>query len=245
MGTNFIDDMQDVYAFQDNRTSQENFFRYARQDYNIDTLNSSEKVLPDDTERVVNPAFRELEKKLNSDVSKLSRRIVKDKKLVLKDNHTEEDAKKYEEEKGILRKEIEDFEFSIAEIKEKKSKTEHYITFGDLPEEHKFMQFHGGRKKIIDIIKMISYRAETAMANVISPFLTQFDQDTAKSIIKSVFQTPANIIPDYDKKILTIELHYLSTHKKDKIIQELMDVLNETKFCFPGTNLTIFYKFVS
>ena len=43
MGTNFIDSMQDVYTFQDDRTSQENFFRYARQDYNIDTLNSNEK----------------------------------------------------------------------------------------------------------------------------------------------------------------------------------------------------------
>lgn len=245
MGTNFIDDMQDVYAFQDNRTSQENFFRYARQDYNIDTLNSNEKISPDDTERVVNPAFRELEKKLRTDVNKLSRRIVKDNKLVLKDNHTEKDAKKYEEKKGVLRKEIENLEFSVAEIKEAKSKTEHYITFGELPEEHKFMQFHGGRKKIIDIIKMISYRAETAMANIILPFLTQFDQDTAKSTIKSIFQTPANIIPDYDKKILTIELHYLSTYKKDKIIQELMNVLNETEFCFPGTNLTLFYKFVS
>jgi len=47
------------------------------------------------------------------------------------------------------------------------------------------------------------------------------------------------------KKILTIELHYLSTHKKDTIIQELMTILNETEFYFPGTNLTLFYKFVS
>jgi len=183
---------------------------------------SSIKKYPDATERVVNPVFRELEKQLRTDTSKLARRIVKDKKLVLKDNHTEEDVKKYEEKKGILRKEIENLEFSVAEIKEKKSKTEHYITFGELPEEHKFMQFHGGRKKIIDIIKMISYRAETAMANIILPFLTQFDQDTAKATIKSIFQTPANITPDYDKKILTIELHYLSTHKEDKIIQELI-----------------------
>ncbi len=94
-------------------------------------------------------------------------------------------------------------------------------------------------------MKMIAYRAETAMANIILPELTQYDQDTAKATIKSIFQTAANIVPDYSKQILTVELLYLTTHKKDKIIQELMNVLNETEFYFPGTNLKLFYKFVS
>ena len=245
MGTDFIDNSLDVYSFLDARTSQENFFRYARQDYNIDTLSSNEKNAPDETEKVVNPQYREFEKKLRSNTSKLSRRVLKDKQLILKDNPTEKEQKKYEEKRSVLRKEIEDLELSISEIKNLKKITEEHITFAELPEEHKFLQFHGGRKKIIDIIKMICYRAETAMANIIMPDLTQFDQDTAKAIIKSIFTTPANIIPDYEKGILIIELHYLTTHKKDKIIQKLMDTLNETEFYSPGTKLKLFYKFVS
>ena len=245
MGTDFFDGTLEVYGFMDSRTSQENFFRYARQDYNIDTLNSNEKIAPDDTEMIVNPKYREVEKELRSTTSKLARRVLKDRKLVLTDNPTEKEQKIYEEKRSVLRKEIEDFELSITEMKKLKSTLDHHITFGELPEEHKFLQFHGGRKKIIDIIKMISYRAETAMANIIIPSLTQYDQDVAKSIIKSIFQTQANLIPDYDKKILTVELLYSSTHKKDKIIQKLMNTLNETEFTFPMTNLRLFYKFVS
>jgi len=245
MGTNFIDDTLYLYGFMDGRTSQENFFRYGRQDFDIDTLNSNEKVIPPDTEKVVNPQYREVEKQLRSNTSKLSRRVLKDKQLVLKDNPTEKQQKNYEERKGVFRKEIEDLELAVIELKKIKSNLKHHITFAELPDEHKFLQFHGGRKKIIDIIKMITYRAETAMANIILPKLTCYDQDTAKAIIKSIFQTPANILPDYENQVLIVELLYLSTHKKDKIIQKLMDSLNETQFCFPGTQLKLFYKFVS
>ncbi len=245
MGTNFYDNILDVYSFMDSRTSQENFFRYARQDYNIDTLNSNEKINPDETEKIVNPRWREVEKELRSLRSKLSRRSLKDRELALPDNPTEKEQRIYEEKRSVLRKEIEDLELSIAEKKELRSTLDHYITFRDLSEDEKFLQFHGGRKKIIDIIKMISYRAETAMANIIIPSLTQYDQDAAKAIIKSIFQTQANLIPDYENQILTVELLYSSTHKKDKIIQVLMDVLNETEFNFPMTNLRLFYKFVS
>ncbi len=129
--------------------------------------------------------------------------------------------------------------------KKTRKNTDKYITVKELPEEFKFVQFHGGRKKFIDIIKMIAYRAEVAMSNVIMPILGKYEKDTAKSIIESIFKTPANIIPLYDKNILKVELHYTSSHKKDKIIQSLMNFLNETEMEFPETNLKLFYKFVS
>ncbi len=92
---------------------------------------------------------------------------------------------------------------------------------------------------------MICYRAETAMTNVMMPYMTKFVQDTGKATIKSIFKTPANIIPDYEKESLTIDLHYLTPHKKDKIIYKLMETLNNTDFKFPGTKLKLSYKFVS
>ena len=92
---------------------------------------------------------------------------------------------------------------------------------------------------------MIAYRAEIAMANIILPNLSRHDKDTAKAVIKSIFKTPANIIPDYNLKLLTVEIHYSPSFKKDKIIQSLIDFLNDAKFNFPGTNLRLFYTFVS
>lgn len=241
----FINSAGQIYGFMDSRTSQENYFRYARQDYNIDTLSSYEKAEVDETETVINPKYRQLEKDLNSCRGKLARRVLKRKQLTLKENPTKRERRKYEEKEGLLTKEISDFELTIKEKREQRKQTDKYITVKELPEEFKFVRFHGGRKKFIDIIKMIAYRAETAMANIILPELSRHDKDIAKAVIKAIFKTPANIIPDYRKKQLTVELHYLSTHKKDKIIQKLMEVLNGTEFSFPGTDLRLFYKFVS
>jgi len=41
----------------DCRQSQENYFRYGRQEYNIDTLSSYEKIDVDETVEVVNPQY--------------------------------------------------------------------------------------------------------------------------------------------------------------------------------------------
>ena len=241
----YISKAEYIYSFMSARTSQENFFKYARHDYNIDTLSSYEKSEVDETETVINPEYRQLEKNLNSLRSKLARRTLKRRQLTLKENPTESERRKYEEKEGIITKEIQEFESDIEEKKKKRKLTDKYITVKELPEEFKFVKFHGGRKKFIDIIKMISYRAEIAMANIILPSLSIHDKDTVKAIIKSIFKTPANIIPDYSKKQLTVELHYSSTFKKDKTIRILMDFLNEAMFNFPGTNLRLFYKFVS
>ncbi len=199
----------------------------------------------DETETVVNPVYRQLEKDLNSLRAKLARRTLKRQQLTLKENPTEKERRNFEEREGMLTKEILEFEETITEKKKTRKNTDKYITVKELPEEFKFVQFHGGRKKFIDIIKMIAYRAEVAMSNVIMPILGKYEKDTAKSIIESIFKTPANIIPLYDKNILKVELHYTSSHKKDKIIQSLMNFLNETEMEFPETNLKLFYKFVS
>jgi len=227
------------------RTSQENFFRYARQEYNIDTLASYEKMEVDETVKVINPKYRRLEKQLNSDNAKLGRRYLKRDRLPLKDSPSEKEMKKYEEQEGILTKEIEELKINIAKNKEKKREIDKYLLVKDLPEDFKFVTFHGGRKKFLDVIKMITYRTEIALANIISPKLTEYDKDTAKALIKSIFQTPANIYPDYENKILHVKLHYLNRHKDDKIVKYLMYCLNKTEYLFPGTDLKLSYDFSS
>lgn len=83
------------------------------------------------------------------------------------------------------------------------------------------------------------------MANLIVPELTLYDRDTARSIIKNIFQASADIFPDYENKRLTVCLHHTNNRKTDIIVQFLMDQLNKTQCTFPSSELEIFYKFVS
>lgn len=243
--TEFHAEAKHILVHMDCRKSQENFFRYGRQEYNIDTLSSYEKTDVDETVNVVNPKYRQLEKDIRSAAGKLGRKHLKRKEMSLKDNPTEKDIKRYEARQGELTKEIEELTEVVKSKKTEKKNTTKHITVKELPEEFQFKMFQGGRKKFIDIIKMIAYRAETAISNIVKPHLSKHDKDTARNLVKNIFQTSADIHPDYREKILAVKLHFQDTHKKDKVIKKLLQFLNETEYYFPGTDLKLSYDFVS
>jgi len=235
----------EIITHQKSRVSQENFFRYGRQDFNIDTLASYSKVPVDDTIEVVNPESRQLEKEIRSTRSKLGNRLTKQQGLILPDNATDKQQMNYEAKQGDLSAEIEELKTLLSKKLEKRKITKKHIKFKELPDDHKFKTLHGGRKKVIDIIKMICYRAEVSMANIIMPSLSKRDKDTARAIVKNIFQGSADMIPEYKKKILHIRLHHMNNRKFDNVIKILMVHLNQSEFIFPGTELKIVYEFIS
>ncbi|MDT9227006.1 MAG: hypothetical protein P5683_26100, partial [Limnospira sp. PMC 1279.21] len=65
-------------------------------------------------------------------------------------------------------------------------------------------------KLLINIIKMIAYRAETTLVNLIKPYYVNNDKD-GRTLIKEIFTTPADIYPDYENKTIKVTLHSLSS----------------------------------
>jgi hypothetical protein len=70
-------------------------------------------------------------------------------------------------------------------------------------------------------------------------------EDDARSFVRSLYQTEADIIPDEENGILRIRLHHLTTRTADSSARELCSALNETETFFPGTKLRIVYEMVS
>ena len=83
------------------------------------------------------------------------------------------------------------------------------------------------------------------MANAVRESLGKHHQDEARAYVRKLYTTEANLRPDLSKGILTVEIHSLATPKDNQILRELCEQLNETKTCYPGTELEIFYKLVS
>jgi hypothetical protein len=235
----------EIITHQKSRVTQENFFRYGRQEFNIDTLASYSKVDVDDTIEVVNPDSRQLEKEIRSTRSKLGNRLTKQKCLILPAHATDKQQMNYEGKQGDLTAEVEGLKTLLSENIEKRKTTEKHIKFKELPDDHKFKTFHGGRKTVIDIVKMICYRAEVSMANSIMPSLSKYDKDTARAIVKSIFQGAADMIPDYEKMTLRVRLHHMNNRKFDNAVKILMEHLNQSEFIFPGTKLKVSYEFNS
>ncbi len=142
-----------------------------------------------------------------------------------------------------MHQEIKGLEAQIITIKDNKKKADRKITFASLPPTEKFTNAINVRKQFMDNIKMIAYRAETAMYNMIKNQLSHPDED--RKLLQQIYTSDADIIPDYSNKTLTVKLHNLNNKKDDKAVQYLCEKLNETETEFPGTNLKVIYQLLS
>jgi hypothetical protein len=90
---------------------------------------------------------------------------------------------------------------------------------------------------------MIAYRAETAMANILRRSMRH--QDEARSLLRSLYTTEADLLPDHDRGLLTVRLHHPANNCSTQTIKKLCRELNETRTKFPGTELRLVYDLVS
>ncbi len=231
-----------LYMFA--RWSQENFFKYMMHEFGIDALVSYFKEKISDTSVLVNPQYRTLENLRKKLTSKLNRIRVKFSKLVL--TNTPIDKKKLEKyltQKEELKIEIEQYETEIVKVKEQKKEVPYKLKYKELPENEKFYKVINQRKDFLDTIKLIAYRAETALSNIIKQHMSH--EDESRLLLKQIYKTDANLKVDKQKNQLVVEIHKLVHWKDDRILEKLCDEMNQTEIKFPGTNLVIFYKMLS
>ena len=84
---------------------------------------------------------------------------------------------------------------------------------------------------------MIAYRAETAMANSLREHLKRPDE--ARRLLRALYTTEADLLPDPDVGIVTVRLHHGANAVTDQAIETLCAELNATETVFPRTNLRL------
>ena len=241
IGTVFEPPMTELAPKMFARWCQENFFGYMKQHFMFDALTEYGTEPFSGTEKVVNPAWRELEKKRGSMTTKLRYRRARFAEMSLNPEEDNKQFLKWEQRKAELHEEIEYFEKTIAEIKEQKKQTDKHLTWAELPQEQQFNRLSTSRKNLADTIKMIAYRAETAMANLVveGPRISMTD---ARMILRNLFNNEANIIPDIDAATLRVVIHGAANPATDRILLELLEQLNQTETIYPGTNLKMIFE---
>ena len=107
-------------------------------------------------------------------------------------------------------------------------------------ENERLRQLCPESKHFIDTLKLIAYRAESALAGEIREHLQR--QDDARARLCRGLVTPANLRPDYQARTLTVELHRLSSPLQDAAVAKWCKELTATETCFPTTDLKLIYR---
>ena len=191
----------------------------------------------------VSPIYKKAESLVKSLANKIGTLQKKLGKLMGYDEQSSENEKRQVEvktEKETIKLEIESVQKELAQAKTKKKETPKHMKIEDFPDEEKFKQLSLPGKHFMNIIKMTSYRAETAMAILIAKWQTETKTDS-RSISRGLYASDADILPDHQNMILNIKIHTQSTPNLNKITQNLCDYLNEGNHFYPGTKYKMKY----
>ena len=211
-----------------------------REQYGLDRLVEYGTEMVPDITTVVNPQWRRLDSQVRSKIGQRQRLHARFGAMALSEGVSEDELQTYQRRKGELQEQIQYMDVEINGLKEQRKKTDHHIAVKSLPEEERFTRLRTERKHFLDTIKMIAYRAETSLVSILREHLAR--SDDARTLVRQIFETEADLLPDPTNRTLTVRIHHLTQAAHDQVLEKLCDALNETQTVFPGTNLTLIFK---
>ena len=113
----------------------------------------------------------------------------------------------------------------------------------ELPAGQKLERLSIGTRQLLDTVKMIAYRAETAMVQTIQE--NMWRSDDARNLLRAIYANEVDLLPDPGNRILRVRLHRLANRSSDSAVAHLCNELNQTETIFPGTELRLVYELVS
>ncbi len=216
---------------------------YATEHFGIDRLVEYQTEPLSEPIEVVNPAWRNLSNDIRKQSAKLARKRAQFGVKSLESLPEAGEVETYEREKSQLQEEVQQMTKELDQLKENRRQTAHHIPMEQLPEKERFVQLAWPKKHLVDTIKMIAYRAETALAVILRPHLSNGDE--ARSLLREIFRTEADLVPDENARTLLIRLHHLANPVSDERARHLAAALTAAEITFPGSNLRLIYELVS
>jgi hypothetical protein len=224
------------------RWAQENYFKYLIENYDFDKMIQYGYENLDDNMVVVNPPYSRLSHQIKKEKEKRARidaRLFE--KITQNADAPMQQVATFLEQQSQLKEKQQQHQNKIDQFSEERKKIPARIKIKDMDKDKQYNRLKKESKYFINIIKMIAYRAETALYRQVIPYYKNADKD-GRMIIKEIMNTPADILPDNNTETLTVRLHPLSTPRANEAAKKLCEILSESKTKYPNTNLTLFYE---
>lgn len=220
------------------RWCQENYFGYMMQHYDIDGLvEYGSEEIPGAT-RIINPAWRELDKQIARLTTRLRRHQAT---LGAAAPPDPDDGHKIAQHATLLET-IQTLQAERETLKSSRRATPRKIAIEELPEAERPSQLLPLAKTLTDTVKMIAYRAETALVALLRKHLA--NEAEARALIRELLVSSADLQPDDASGTLTIRIHRMSSPVHDRAIALLLTDLTTAEFRHPETGHRFIYQLV-
>jgi hypothetical protein len=222
-----------------NRWRQENFFKYARQEFALDAL-ADYQIEPDDPTRTVpNPERKNLSsliKKKRNEIKALEQKLGAD--LAQAESTNKPALEALSAAKATIDNDLAAAKRELIELRVRLKVTKTRVEIRDLSDQAVIKLFTE-KKHLTNILKMLAFQSESDLLALIEPQFKRCE-DEGRTLLHELFRASADLFPSQDALIVT--LRPLSSPHRSRAIAHLCDALNQTDTCFPGTNLVLRFR---
>ena len=141
--------------------------------------------------------------------------------------------------KAQLLETIQEAQVTLERHRAQRKQVKRKVTVESLPEEQRPTQLLPLNKMLADIVKMIAYRAETALVGMLIPHLKR--EEEARALVRELLVSAADIAPDQTANTLAVRIHRMACPAHDKAITAILAELNEMEFRHPETGAKMIY----
>jgi len=218
------------------RWRQENYFKYAGEEFALDALDSYE-VEPDDPERSVpNPERKSLDKKiraLRKEVTNLEAELGR-----AADANKEgcrPTVRGFKIAHGKRRQELAKVREDVDRLVARRKKLPRRVPIAEAF-ENEAVVLEVEHKHFMNAVKMAVYRAETSLLRMLEPHYSR-NEDEGRALLREAFRSSGNLQVGDGK--LRVTLDPMSAPRRTRAIAALCDQLNAANVRVPGTTLRL------
>jgi transposase len=220
------------------RWSQENFFKYMREEFLLDALVDYQVEADDPTRTVPNPQRRAFDKELRAarlELSKLEQHYG----AAAADNpeHSRPTMRGFKIAHGKLGKELRSARQRVATLVAKRRGIPRRVEVRDVS-DGAVIKLATERKHLTNIIKMVAYQAESDLVALLGPHYARLD-DEGRTLLHELFHASADL--HLSESELRVTLCPLSSPHRTLAVEALCEHLNETATTFPGSRLRLHF----
>ena len=143
------------------------------------------------------------------------------------------------QKRAELHQRIEQVQSDLEGLCQARKKIPRKIALCELPEAERPNQLLPLRKTLVDTVKMIAYRAETALLGLLRRHLAKPEE--GRGLIRELFAASADIQPDPAAGTLTIRIHPMACPAHDQAIAALLAELTAAQYQHPQTQAKMIF----
>lgn len=220
------------------RWTQENFFKYLREEYALDALVDYETVSDNPQRDVPNPRRLQMTADLQQARAEFERLTAEyGAEAFVNPEQSRPTMRGFKAAHAQLAKRIRQAFDRITALEQKRMATPARIPVKDVVKKE-IIKLNPERKLLTNLVKMIAYQAESDLFHLVAPHYKRAS-DEGRTLIQSALAAPADI--EVTPNELRVTLAPLSSPHRTHAIDCLCQDLNQSRTPFPGSHLRLLF----